>query len=147
MLQQWQHKLVQYPDELPRAILLSALHYQRFSYFLELQWALIRRDEQFALVASLYGEVFNLLRILFTINQQWEPDVKWLRAQTHRLTYKPERLLERIEAIFTVTPLEQRVTLYLLLLRDVLALVPPRYDMADALVQVQESLHAHDIEG
>jgi hypothetical protein len=36
LLQQWWHKLVLYPDTLPREILLSALHYQRFSYFLEL---------------------------------------------------------------------------------------------------------------
>lgn len=114
---------------------------------LELLWTLIRRGEQFALVESLYVEVFNLLRILFAVNHQWEPDVKWLRAEMGRLTDKPQRLLERIEAIFTAVPLEQRVTLYLLLLRDVLMLIAPRYDVADALVQVQESIHAHNIKG
>ncbi|MBO0778410.1 MAG: hypothetical protein J2P37_06230 [Ktedonobacteraceae bacterium] len=147
LLHQWQYKLQQYPDVLPPAILSSALHYQRFSYFLELPWALIRRNEQFALVENLYVEVFNLLRILFAVNHQWEPDVKWLQAEAHRLKDAPECLLERIEAIFTVMPLEERVTLYLLLLRDVLALVALRYDVAEALLQVQERLHAHNING
>jgi hypothetical protein len=44
-------------------------------------------------------------------------------------------------------PLEQRVALYLLLLRDVLDLVPPHCEVEDALVQVQESLRAHDFAG
>lgn len=42
-------------------------------------------------------------------------------------------------------PLEQRVSLYLLLLRDVLALVPSRYEVADARAEVQEILLAHNI--
>jgi len=76
----------------------------------------------------------SMLRILFAINQQWEPDWKWLHVETEQLTIKPERLLESIDEIFTISQGEQRVARYLLLLRDVLALVPPQYDVAGALM-------------
>jgi len=52
-----------------------------------------------------------------------------------------------IDEICTISQAEQWVTRYLLLMRDVLALVPPQYDVAGALMNVQESLQAHGFGG
>ena len=116
-----------------------------FPHFLAVRWALIRRGERLALLERLYQDTRNMLRILFAINQQWEPDWKWLHEEMDRLTIKPERLLERIDEIFLDPNLEQRVALSMLLLCDVLALVPERYDVTRVRANIQESLRVHGL--
>jgi hypothetical protein len=147
LLQQWQQKLVRYPEPLAQKLIAAAVHHWFFPQTFKIRWALIHRGELLALIERLYVDTCSMLRILFAINQQWEPDWKWLRVETEQLIIKPERLLERIDEICTIPQAEQRVTLYLLLMRDVLALVPPQYDVAGALMNVQESLQAHGFGG
>ncbi len=67
---------------------------------MEARFALIRRNEILGLHERLVRDVHNVLRILFAINRQWEPDWKWARAATGELSIKPDRLAERINAIF-----------------------------------------------
>jgi hypothetical protein len=40
------------------------------------------------------------LSVLFALNRTWEPDVKRLQETLPPLQQKPERLVERIDAIF-----------------------------------------------
>lgn len=87
-----------------------------------------------------------LLRILFAVNHQWEPDWKWLRPEAERLAIRPERLVERINDIFTAQQSEQTIVKYLRLIRDALELVPAPYDVTRALANVRESLHSHGFE-
>jgi len=145
LLQGWQQKLEQYPETLPPHILKEAMHFWFFPHFLAVRWALIRRGEHLALLERLYQDTRNMLRILFAINQQWEPDWKWLRGELGHLSIKPERLLERIDAVFLEPDLEQRVAQSMLLLRDVLALVPEQYDVIRVRANIQESLRTHGL--
>ncbi len=92
---------------------------------------------------KLLGEMQFVLRILFAINHQWEPDWKWLRSEVQPLTIKPERLIERIHDIFTMAQSEQTVAQALMLIRDTLKLVPSQYNVARALANVEESLRLH----
>lgn len=78
---------------------------------------------------------------------QWEPEWKWLSATTGQLARKPDRLIERIEAILTAPTLERGMALYLELARDTLALVPPPHDVAVARAAVAESLRLHPARG
>jgi hypothetical protein len=143
LLRQWRERCAHYPETLAQHILTDATHFWFFPHFLAVRWALIRRGEHLALVERLYQDTRNMLRILFAINQQWEPDWKWLGEEMDHLTVKPERLLERIDAIFLEPHLEQRVTLSMALLQDVLLLVPARYDVTRVRANVQESLRLH----
>lgn len=145
LLHRWQQQLAPYPETLPQKILADATRYWYFQHFLAVRWALIRRGEQLALLERLYQDTRNMLRILFAINHQWEPDWKWLRGELPRLTIKPERLLERIDAIFLEPHLERRVALCMGLLRDVLALVPAQYDVTRVRANIQETLQAHGL--
>lgn len=143
LLQQWRQRFAHYPEALAQYILADATHFWYFPHFLAVRWALIRRGEHLALLERLYQDMRNMLRILFAINQQWEPDWKWLSKEMDRLTVKPERLLERIDAIFLEPDLEQRVALSMVLLRDVLLLVPAQYDVSRVRANIQESLRLH----
>jgi hypothetical protein len=145
LLRQWQQKLMQYPDVLSQNILTDAMHFWFFPHFLAVRWALIRREEHLALLERLYQDTRNMLRVLFAINQQWEPDWKWLREALDQLAIKPERLLERIDTIFIEPNLERRVALSLLLVRDVIAQVPEQYDVTRVHANIQESLRAHGL--
>jgi hypothetical protein len=145
LLQQWRQRFAQYPQALSQNILTDAVHFWFFPHFLAVRWALIRRGEHLALIERLYQDIRNMLRVLFAINQQWEPDWKWLRQELNRLTIKPDRLLERIDAIFFEPELRQRVALSMSLLRDVLELVPEQYDVTRVRVNIQDSLRTHGL--
>lgn len=145
LLARWRQKLVQYPETLSQRILAEATQYWFFPHFLAVRWALIRRGESLALLERLYQDTRNMLRVLFAINHQWEPDWKWLRRELEYLAIKPGNLLERIDTIFLEPHLEQRVACTLLLLRDVLELVPDQYDVTRVRENVQQSLREHGV--
>jgi len=100
-----------------------------------------------SLAERLLGDVQFLLRILFAVNHQWEPEWKWLQAEVEHLTIKPERLAERINAIFASPQNEETIAQYLLLLRDVLRLASLYLDVGSWLRNVEESLRKHRFMG
>lgn len=142
-LTRWQEMLTHYPEILPQKIIDQANGWWAQPQGFAIRWALLSRKEPMALAERLLADIRLLLRILFAINHQWEPDWKWLRAETERLQVKPERLIERISDIFSMQQNEQTIARYLLLIRDTLKLVPALYDVTRALANVEESLGIH----
>ena len=145
-LARWQQQLTYYPETLPQKIIDGVNEYWTQPQGFAIRWALLKRGEPMALTNRLLADIWLLLRILFAINHEWEPDWKWLRSESQRLTIKPDRLVERINDIFTSPLCEQTIADYLLLIRDTLVLVPSRYDVTIALANVRESLRAHGFE-
>ncbi|MBA2286291.1 MAG: hypothetical protein H0W02_12470 [Ktedonobacteraceae bacterium] len=113
-----------------------------FPHLVAASQALIQRGERFALTERLVCEVHNVLRILFALNQQWEPVWKWLAYITADLALKPADLVERINEIFSSSQPEQSLLLCRNLIYDTLLLVPPVYDVSYALATIQENLQA-----
>jgi hypothetical protein len=142
-LPRWQQKLFHYPEVLPPKIIDSVNEYWIVPQGFAIRWALLAREEPMALTHRLLGEMQFVLRILFAINHQWEPDWKWLGSELQHLAIKPERLIERIHDIFTMAQNEQAVAQVLMLIRDTLKLVPSQYNVARALANVEESLSLH----
>jgi len=60
------------------------------------------------------------------------------------LLSQPERLVERINEIFTTAQPEQHVLACLRLIYDTLLLVSPVYDVAWALRTIEVSLRSHE---
>jgi hypothetical protein len=145
-LARWQQQLTHYPETLPQKIIDGVNEYWMQPQGFAIRWALLKRGEPMALTNRLLADIWMLLRILFAINHEWELDWKWLRPEAERLAIKPEGLVERINAIFTLQQSEQTVACYLRLIRDVLELVPASYDVTRALSNVQESLRMHGFE-
>lgn len=144
LLAKWQEQLTRYPDILPSRIIADAAELWLFPPIVEARFALIRRNEILGLHERLVRDVHNVLRILFAINRQWEPDWKWVRAATGELSIKPDRLAERINAIFTTPEPLQHVIICLELVYDTLKLVPASvYDSSRALATISESLRLH----
>lgn len=102
-------------------------------------------DQSLALHERLVRDTHNALRVLFALNRQWEPDWKWIRHATANLTVKPERLVERINEIFTLPDLERSVATCQKLIYDTLLLASSSYDVGRAIRIIEESLRLHSV--
>jgi hypothetical protein len=130
-LQRWQTWLETYPDALRRTMIEGGVDRWRVSH-LELDAGFILRPDPAAVVGRMDLSLRAVLRTLFAINRQWEPDLrKWIRRWSEPLAIKPEHLADRIHALYA-RPLETAsYTDYIALIAETLDLVPPEYDVAD----------------
>lgn len=100
LLAQWQERLCDYPDDLAAArIEDAALTWGGFAPAGLL--TLIRPGERLALVGRMVDDASRVVRIVFALNRVWPPTLKRLADRATTLTYKPERLAERIEEALT----------------------------------------------
>jgi hypothetical protein len=100
LLAQWQERLRHYPDELARArIEDAALKWGGFAPAGLL--TLLRPGERLALLEWMVDDAARVVRIVFALNRVWQPTLKRLADRASMLTYKPERLAERIEEALT----------------------------------------------
>lgn len=137
LLGRWQERLAHYPDIVQERLIAAAALRWRPAPF---RWALARRGERLALAQRLVWDVHNVLRVLFALNRQWEPDWKWTRQMSEPLAIKPERLSERIDEILSTPDAGRSVEACHRLVLDTLALVPPPHDVSTTVAAVEESL-------
>jgi predicted nucleotidyltransferase len=102
LLEDWQRRLKDYPNELAAArIEDAALTWG--GYAPEGWLTVIRPGERVALVELIYDDAMRVLRIVYAINRVWPPTTKRLAARLDELPVKPERLADRIEEALTET--------------------------------------------
>lgn len=96
LLEEWQKRLSDYPDELAAGrIEDAALTWG--GYAPEGWLTVLRPGERLALVELIYDDAMRVLRIVYAINRVWPPTTKRLAARLEELPVKPERLAARIE--------------------------------------------------
>ena len=100
LLEQWQRRLRDYPEELARArIEDAALTWGGFSAAGLL--TIVRPGERLALLERMVDDATRVLRIVFALNRVWQPTTKRLADRVAELPRKPERLAERIGEALT----------------------------------------------
>lgn len=119
-----QKDLFNYPKELARNIIINTVHPWNIELGLTARRTLSRRDDKIPLLQSMIGDINRVLRILFAINMQWEPDWKWTKYIVRNLNIKPENLLARIDSIICLTDSEKNFNNCLALIYDALELIP-----------------------
>jgi hypothetical protein len=136
LLEDWQERLRDYPDELAAARIEDAA----------LTWGgyapagmltIVRPGERLSFVERVLDDVLRVLRIVYALNRVWEPTTKRLALRLDALPVKPERLAERVEEVLT-EPDPRRAALVLSELQsDTLALAPsgPNVDRARRWVE------------
>jgi hypothetical protein len=143
MLEQWQQWLALYPESLAPRLIANAIEIWRFPHLLAARWTLLQRQDYLRLAELLLRHLHEVLRVLFALNRQWEPEWKWLPTLTSRLPIKPLHLIERMTNIVTVPEPETHGHTCFELMRETLALLPPSEEVLQALVTVQNSLVLH----
>jgi hypothetical protein len=100
MLDEWQKRLSDYPDEVAaERIEDAALTWG--GYAPEGWLTLLRPGERLALIERMNDDAVRVLKIVYAMNRVWPPTTKRLAARLDELPVKPERLAERIEEAFT----------------------------------------------
>jgi hypothetical protein len=123
VLAQWQERLRHYPDDLAGArIEDAALTWGGFAPAGLL--TLIRPGERLALVERMVDDASRVVRIIFAVNRVWQPTLKRLADRASLLTYKPERLAERIEQALTEPDARRAALIMTELQADTVALAP-----------------------
>ena len=145
-LSRWQHQLLHYPPALAHRLVADTTELWKFPHLLTARWVLIDRNEPWRLAELLVRELHQILRVLFAVNHQWEPEWKWIRQTTATLVLKPEHFMERVEAIWTSEDAAHRIAVCFQLICETLAFLSPEYDVMQALRAVRESLDLHGYE-
>lgn len=148
-LEAWQNTLKTYPPELQSKLIRDGVRFlcEPHQYPLSIinSYKLAARQAPMALSGELTWTVERTLRILFALNRRWESDYKWLSYEASRLERKPERLVERVNDVFMLPDLRERVKTCFQLLIDVLKLVPDDIDISREIQHVSEALEPEKV--
>ena len=123
LLEQWQKRLRDYPEELALArIEDGALTWGGFAAAGLL--TIIRPGERLAQLERMVDDATRVVQIVFALNRVWQPTTKRLADRVAELPRKPERLAERIEEALTETDPRRAVLVMTELQAETVALAP-----------------------
>lgn len=136
----WQRAVAEYPAGLAERLIDSATGAWVWPNWVASHWAFLERGESLALSELLVADLQAVVRIVFALNQRWEPNWKWVRAEVADLPTTPDDLLDRIDTVYLAPRLDERVTASLELILDTLALAPPSEPVWRARATIREIL-------
>jgi hypothetical protein len=137
-LAEWQRALSGYSDAVQMALITSALErWTKPGYVAGVQ-RLARRGERLALAETLLADLNAALRVIYAAHRRWEPSNKW--TLTVAREFAPFDLDARIDAILGDPSLERRVALCAQFCLEVLALVPPQYNVSVTVAALRAAL-------
>jgi predicted nucleotidyltransferase len=91
----WTARLSRYPEGLAARIVDDVT--DDWVDWLDSQRTNLRPGDALALAERLIGDAHGILRVVFALNEEWEPGWKRLATRLEPLALKPERLAERID--------------------------------------------------
>src|SRR5262245_7639420 len=123
LLEQWQERLRDYPEELARArIEDAALTWGGFAAAGLL--TIVRPGERLVQLERMVDDAARVVQIVFALNRVWEPTTKRLADRVAELPRKPDRLAERIEEALTEPDPRRAVLVMTEVQADTVALAP-----------------------
>lgn len=139
-LGEWQSRLETYPAELAQALIERELRIWTYPQWVEGRWGAARRGHWLTLTHELRSYMMSCLRIVFALNQRWEPDWKWLAEVTRELPVQPPDFVPRINRAMSAPTAEERIETAFRLVLDVIDLVPPSELGSEARAVFERSL-------
>lgn len=142
LLARWKATVLTYPDSLTERLVRDNTEVWSDPHAPLVRWALLARNQRYALAMRLSWDVQNILRILWAINRQWDGDWKWTDERSLDLLVKPARLSERINDVFSLVDGAVAIRTCFTLIEETLLLVPDEYDVSAALTSIRGTLTA-----
>lgn len=124
ILSSLQEKLSFYPDNLQQKIIMNTISPWTIDLGLNVRRVLAKREDKIPLLERMIADVRRVLRILYALNKQWEPDWKWTKHIVNDLDIKPENLIERIDSVICIKNSEESLKNCFQLIYDTLSLIP-----------------------
>lgn len=100
----WTARLARYPDRLADQILDDVT--DDWIDWTRSQRTNLRPGDALVLAQALVAAAEGILRVVFALNEEWEPGWKRLATRVEPLQVKPERLAERIDAAIRALDLQ-----------------------------------------
>lgn len=139
LLERWQDRLRDYPEELARArIEDAALTWGGFAAAGLL--TIVRPGERLALLERMVDDATRVVRIVFALNRVWEPTTKRPATRVAELPRKPERLAKRIEEALTEPDPRRALFVMTELQADTAALAPDGPNINRARARLSDAL-------
>ena len=138
LLEAWQERLRDYPEELAaKQIEEAALPWGGFTPAGVL--TIIRSGERLALMEWMFDGAIRVLTIVSALNRVWPPTTKRLAARVEPLATKPDRLAERIEEALTEPDPRRALLVMTELQLDTVLLAPSGLNVDRARVWLAEA--------
>jgi hypothetical protein len=138
-LLKWKQELSKYPEDLKLKLINKALETWFYKNTVLNRLASAKRHEMLNFYTMVTGDINQLLRIIFALNNSWEPNWKWALNYVNDLQIKPADLTLKIFQILREEPL-QGVDLYYNLVLEVLELTKSVTNVEGQLSNVFEAL-------
>jgi predicted nucleotidyltransferase len=139
LLEQWQERLRDYPEELARErIEDAALTWGGFAAAGLL--TIVRPGERLAQLERMVDDATRVLRIVFALNRVWQPTTKRLAERVAELPRKPDRLAERIEEALTEPDPRRALLVMTELQAETVALAPDGPNVSRARTWLSDAL-------
>jgi hypothetical protein len=139
-LSSWQVLLAHYPDALQQRLIDSVLEQWSSPYTTITRWLPVRKNRHLSLAKELVSDVQAVLRLLFALNREWEPDWKWISVLAQRLQRKPDQLIERIAGCFEQASPVKRMRTCTQLILDAVSLLPQSRKIEEVRDNLQRGL-------
>lgn len=136
-----QKELNFYPDRLQQKIIMNTIESWNIELALKVRTVLAKRNDKIPLLERMISDVHWVLRILYAINKQWEPDWKWTNHIIDDLEIKPENLKERINSIVCINNTTKNLENCFNLICDTLDLIPEDIKSNETVQKVIKSIH------
>lgn len=135
---QWQARLAEYPPAL-RSALIGAAVSRWTPDRVRAARRLAAQGETLALAEHLLADMDALVRLLYALNERWEPSRKWRLTAAVDLPTAPQDWQERVKKVFAPSPDEAIFTAYRLVC-DALALVPETFALSTIRTGIERAL-------
>lgn len=141
ILSSLQDELKCYPDTLQKKIIMDTINPWTIDLGIKVRTMLCKRDDKMPLLERMIPDVKRVLRVLYAINKQWEPDWKWTNYIISILEIKPENLGERINSIICIKNTEESLKNCFDLIKDTLNLIPEELELNDVVERILKNIN------
>lgn len=141
ILSSLQEKLSFYPDNLQQKIIMNTISPWTIDLGLNVRRVLAKREDKIPLLERMIADVHRVLRILYAINKQWEPDWKWTKHIVNDLDIKPENLIERVDSIICIKNSEESLKNCFQLIYDTLSLIPEDVESKNTIRKIIDNIN------
>lgn len=132
--------LILYQDLLQEKIIMNTISAWTVDLGLKVRKTLAKRGDKIPLLERMILDIHRILRILFAVNKQWEPDWKWIKYILKDLEVKPANLEERIDSIICITNPEDSIKNCFDLIQDTLLLIPENLKAKETIINIMNNI-------
>jgi hypothetical protein len=141
ILRDVQGQLKLYPEKLQKDIILNTIKPWTIDLSIEARKMLSKRGDKMPFLERMIPDIQKILRILYAVNRQWEPDWKWTKYIVSNLKIKPQNLEERIDSIICIKDTKENLNNCFELIKDTLFLIPKDLELGDIVADIMKNIN------